>query len=567
MQGEKQSGSQNRVAIYIRVSTTHQIDKDSIPMQRNDLVSYARLMLNTDDYAIFEDAGYSGKNTDRPNFQKMMSQIRSGAFTHLLVWKIDRISRNLLDFSSMYKELKELGIVFVSKNEQFDTSTAMGEAMLKIILVFAELERNMTSERVTATMISRASNGQWNGGRVPFGYDYDYDTKTFSVNEQESVIVKLIHDKYEEMQSLVQEARYLNEHDFRTREGNEWSPVTLLIILRNIFYCGDYQYNTLKEGNRQKVKDESEWVIVESHHDAIISREQKQRIIGLLESNKRLSRRNKSTKYNHVFAGLLFCSGCGKAMGGSPATPRKGWSYSKYSCYSTRKNALLNCKSTSDAILGEFVFNYILNILNAKKASSSFNSYLDLEKMLLSGISFSNISGIKKEGLTELYNMMQETDKNTDIFGKPKKSSGSKNISELSKLRTEKKKTEIALDRLTNLFLFSDKALSEKEYLIQKEKLIGTLDDINEKIGIINSNEWHQTISDTEFIKRASEFVLAKKLADRKYISYKSLALSVDAAVLKAFLARIIDSITVGSGRVEKIVFKNGIVQEFIYKQ
>ena len=557
----------NKVAIYIRVSTTHQIDRDSIPMQKSDLIAYTKLMLNTEDYVIFEDAGYSGKNTDRPNFQKMMSQIRSGAFTHLLVWKIDRISRNLLDFSSMYKELKELGVVFVSKNEQFDTSTAMGEAMLKIILVFAELERNITSERVTATMISRASNGQWNGGRVPFGYDYDYDTKTFSVNEQESVIVKLIHDKYEEMQSLVQEARYLNEHDFRTREGNEWSPVTLLIILRNIFYCGDYQYNTLKEGNRQKVKDESEWVIVESHHDAIISREQKQRIIGLLESNKRLSRRNKSTKYNHVFAGLLFCSGCGKAMGGSPATPRKGWSYSKYSCYSTRKNALLNCKSTSDAILGEFVFNYILNILNAKKASSSFNSYLDLEKMLLSGISFSNISGIKKEGLTELYNMMQETDKNTDIFGKPKKSSGSKNISELSKLRTEKKKTEIALDRLTNLFLFSDKALSEKEYLIQKEKLIGTLDDINEKIGIINSNEWHQTISDTEFIKRASEFVLAKKLADRKYISYKSLALSVDAAVLKAFLARIIDSITVGSGRVEKIVFKNGIVQEFIYKQ
>lgn len=557
----------NKVAIYIRVSTTHQIDRDSIPMQKSDLIAYTKLMLNTEDYVIFEDAGYSGKNTDRPNFQKMMSQIRSGAFTHLLVWKIDRISRNLLDFSSMYKELKELGVVFVSKNEQFDTSTAMGEAMLKIILVFAELERNITSERVTATMISRASNGQWNGGRVPFGYDYDYDTKTFSVKEQESVIVKLIHDKYEEMQSLVQEARYLNEHDFRTREGNEWSPVTLLIILRNIFYCGDYQYNTLKEGNRQKVKDESEWVIVESHHDAIISREQKQRIIGLLESNKRLSRRNKSTKYNHVFAGLLFCSGCGKAMGGSPATPRKGWSYSKYSCYSTRKNALLNCKSTSDAILGEFVFNYILNILNAKKASSSFNSNLDLEKMLLSGISFSNISGIKEEGLTELYNMMQETDKNTDIFGKPKKSSGSKNISELSKLRTEKKKTEIALDRLTNLFLFSDKALSEKEYLIQKEKLIGTLDDINEKIGIINSNEWHQTISDTEFIKRASEFVLAKKLADRKYISYKSLALSVDAAVLKAFLARIIDSITVGSGRVEKIVFKNGIVQEFIYKQ
>ena len=156
MQDRTAPASTNRVAIYIRVSTTHQIDKDSLPMQRQDLIAYAKLMLNTDDYVIFEDAGYSGKNTDRPKFQEMMSQIRQGAFSHLLVWKIDRISRNLLDFATMYKELKDLGVVFVSKNEQFDTSTAMGEAMLKIILVFAELERNMTSERVTATMISRA---------------------------------------------------------------------------------------------------------------------------------------------------------------------------------------------------------------------------------------------------------------------------------------------------------------------------------------------------------------------------------------------------------------------------
>ena len=146
MQDRTAPASTNRVAIYIRVSTTHQIDKDSLPMQRQDLIAYAKLMLNTDDYVIFEDAGYSGKNTDRPKFQEMMSQIRQGAFSHLLVWKIDRISRNLLDFATMYKELKDLGVVFVSKNEQFDTSTAMGEAMLKIILVFAELERNMTSE-------------------------------------------------------------------------------------------------------------------------------------------------------------------------------------------------------------------------------------------------------------------------------------------------------------------------------------------------------------------------------------------------------------------------------------
>ena len=165
-----------KAAIYVRVSTRYQVDKDSLPFQKEELVNYIKYALNIEDYVIFEDAGYSAKNTSRPKFQEMMSQIRQGVFTHLLVWKIDRISRNLLDFASMYNELKELGVIFVSKNEQFDTSTAMGEAMLKIILVFAELERNMTSERVTATMISRANNGLWNGGRVPYGYNYDIQT-------------------------------------------------------------------------------------------------------------------------------------------------------------------------------------------------------------------------------------------------------------------------------------------------------------------------------------------------------------------------------------------------------
>ena len=206
--------SNAKVAIYCRVSTLHQVDKDSLPMQRKDLTAYAQLILHTTDYTIFEDAGYSGKNTERPEFQRMMRMIRAGAFTHLLVWKIDRISRNLLDFATMYAELKKLGVTFVSRNEQFDTSTAMGEAMLKIILVFAELERNMTSERVTATMISRANAGKWNGGRIPFGYDYDFETMQFSINDQEAELVRRIHDDYERKKSLLIVARQLNHEGY-----------------------------------------------------------------------------------------------------------------------------------------------------------------------------------------------------------------------------------------------------------------------------------------------------------------------------------------------------------------
>ena len=131
-----------KAALYIRVSTHFQVDKDSLPFQRQELINYSKYVLGTDSYEIFEDAGYSAKNTDRPAYQDMIARIRKGEFTHLIAWKIDRISRNLLDFSNMYEELKKYGVTFISKNEQFDTSSAMGEAMLKIILVFAELERS-----------------------------------------------------------------------------------------------------------------------------------------------------------------------------------------------------------------------------------------------------------------------------------------------------------------------------------------------------------------------------------------------------------------------------------------
>ena len=119
----------------------------------------------------------------------MMSRIRSGEFTHLVVWKIDRISRNLMDFTAMYAELKDLHVTFISKNEQFDTSSAIGEAMLKIILVFAELERKMTAERVSAVALSRASDGKWNGGRCPYGYTHEKGTSVFTVNPEEAKIV------------------------------------------------------------------------------------------------------------------------------------------------------------------------------------------------------------------------------------------------------------------------------------------------------------------------------------------------------------------------------------------
>lgn len=541
-------------------------------MQKQDLIAYAKLMLGTDDVVIFEDAGYSGKNTDRPKFQEMMSQIRTGVFTHLLVWKIDRISRNLLDFATMYNELKSLGITFVSKNEQFDTSTAMGEAMLKIILIFAELERNMTSERVTATMISRAANGQWNGGRIPYGYDYDSDTREFTCNAEECKMVKMIHDLYEEQRSLVREARILNEKSYRTRAGNEWSPVSLLIILRSVFYCGDYQYNRLKEGDRQKVKDKSEWITVEDHHQAIISKEQKEHIIAILNANSRICKsRNmyKSAKHTHIFASIMYCGNCGKPMGATPAAAKKDWQYSKYSC-STRRKSATACtgKSVSDPIIGEFVFNYILNMLNVQHDFASISSPKGLQTRLLMGDTFRGIERIEPNGLNDLYNVLLSGKVTGDIYGKDTKiKEQTQADSELSRLRNEKQRLERALDRLTNLYLYSEDAMSEREYIVQKIKLTDAIGEINDQIGFASSDGWPQSISDEIFIQRASEFIIAQKLIDRNYINYKRLAMSVDADVLKSFVLSVIDSITMDAGKVKQIIFKNGLSHIFVFRE
>lgn len=104
-----------RGALYVRVSTKYQVDKDRLPLQRKKLKEYCNL-IDIPNYEIFEDDGYSAKNTDRPMFQEMMNRIRAGEFTHLIVWKVDRISRNLLDFASMYQELKERKVTFISLN-------------------------------------------------------------------------------------------------------------------------------------------------------------------------------------------------------------------------------------------------------------------------------------------------------------------------------------------------------------------------------------------------------------------------------------------------------------------
>lgn len=122
-----------KAALYIRVSTDMQADKDSLPLQESDLRKLADLN-GIKDIEVFSDAGFSGKNLNRPAFRSMMGRIRAREFSHLYVWKLDRISRNLLDFLELYDELKCYGVAFASKNESFDTQSPAAKQCLRFYL-------------------------------------------------------------------------------------------------------------------------------------------------------------------------------------------------------------------------------------------------------------------------------------------------------------------------------------------------------------------------------------------------------------------------------------------------
>lgn len=564
-----------KVAIYIRVSTQYQVDRASLPVQREELINYARLLLNITDYVVFEDAGYSAKNTDRPDYQRMMARVRTGEFSHILVWKIDRISRNLLDFASMYAELKQLGVTFVSKNEQFDTSSAMGEAMLKIILVFAELERNMTSERVSAIMLSRANDGVWNGGKVPFGYAYDKEAKQFSILEEEAKVVTHIYDLYETVQSLVTVAKTLNEKGVRSRTGKPWNPTTIRMMLTNPFYAGTYRYNYRDEtkGKTFSFKDRDEWVMVEDHHPAIVTRERQSHIAAILQSKQRgvfAGGQTYQRKNIHIFAGLLRCGCCGSNMKASLDRPRTdGWRPSVYIC--TRRRRFNDCqnKYVSDITIGPFILNFIANLFRVSNSFGKSTSIETLEKKLLRGDVFSQVDHIERPGLEELYNHLR-SGFDALSFDSPAVASAESGaeLQERELLLSEKRRMERALNRLQSLFLYGEEAIPEKDYLVERKRLTDSLEDIDARLDELEVQEAASlTLSDEEFMAKASYFILTQQLQDKRYVNYEKFIRKIDPQIVKDFMGSVVQNFCIKNGLTTSILFKNGLELRFSYKQ
>ncbi len=567
-------------ALYVRVSTVYQIDKDSIPLQREDLINYSKYVLGIDNYEVFEDAGYSGKNTDRPDYQRMMSRIRTGEFSHLVVWKIDRISRNLIDFSEMYEELKQIGCVFVSKNEQFDTSSAMGEAMLKIILVFAELERKITGERVTAVMVNRAEQGLWNGGKIPFGYNYDKETKTFSVNADEAKVVETIYSLYEQKRSLIGVVREINEKGLRQRSGAAWNPTTVSIILKSPFYVGDYVYfkrSEPKGGSHTAImRSETDWVTVENHHVPLVEKGRQAAILSVLESKRRSNKDTAKTyqrKNTHIFGGLCFCYNCGSQMQSTTDKQRdNGFKPSVYVCSRRRRFEDCTNKYVTDVTLGPFILNYIANVIKLQNNFGKSTTIDMMEKKLLRGETFRFVTGIEHQGLEEMFMLLRSRLGKSDktefepIFLASKLKEEKPASDEKDLLLSEKRKKERALKRLLALYMYGDDTLTEKDFVVEKQSLQEGIEKIDARIAEIDkASEAEMPISDEEFLSKATYFIMSNQLNDRRYINFNTFMQKADKKVLKEFFLSIIQKIVILDGKVMAIRFKNGIEHKFLY--
>lgn len=237
-------------AVYVRQSVDR-IDSISTESQ----VEFCKKEVDGQNFKVYADKGYSGKNIDRPAFRELLRDIKSGNINRVIVYRLDRISRSVLDFANLIEVFQKNRVEFVSTMEKFDTSTPIGKAMLMIIMIFAQLERETIQQRVIDAYSSRSKRGFYMGGRIPFGFclkETRIDgirTKMYEPIEPEAEIVRLIFTLYSEPQtSLGDVMRYLDAHGIRKRDGKLFSRSRLRdVVINPVYVKADYSlYEFLK---------------------------------------------------------------------------------------------------------------------------------------------------------------------------------------------------------------------------------------------------------------------------------------------------------------------------------
>ena len=346
---------ENRIAIYSRKSKFTG-KGESIGNQVELCRDYVCNMFGEeyrDWCVVFEDEGFSGGNLKRPAFQKMMAEVRNHQFKAIVVYRLDRISRNISDFTGLIDELTKLDVSFVSIREQFDTSTPMGRAMMFIISVFSQLERETIAERIRDNMHELAKTGRWLGGNAPLGYRSEGVTKVAVDGKarrsfmlvpvaEEISIPKMIFDLYTEMDSLTAVEAEMLRRRIKTRQGKDFTRFAIKSILQNPVYMvadGDaynyfvdqeadvcypkeafdgsfgimaYNRTDQEKGRSMILLPVTQWIIAIGKHSGIIPAKQWIKVQESLDRNKSKAYR-KARSNEALLTGLLFCS-CGERM-------------------------------------------------------------------------------------------------------------------------------------------------------------------------------------------------------------------------------------------------------------
>ena len=303
--------------LYARVSTDRQaqIKDGSLDTQLDMLHKYVEIkdMGDEDEWKVvktYREEGKSGKDTNRPEYQKMLKDIEQGVITVLLSTKIDRISRSLLDFYHLFEILAASDVTFISLNEQWDTSMPMGRFAMKIVLAGAELEREQTSERTKEKMHWRAEQGLSNGGRI-LGYDPDPENKGIPlVVEEEKALVNLIFETYLKEKSFRRVASAINAKGYRTKHytsrrervhgGTKFMDTHIGRVLQNPYYIG----RVVHRGQ-----------IYDGQHEPIVSKELFDRVQKVIRANQiRQAKPRKQNKHLFLLQGLVRCGDCESYM-------------------------------------------------------------------------------------------------------------------------------------------------------------------------------------------------------------------------------------------------------------
>lgn len=331
-----------RCAIYTRKSTSEGLDSafNSLDAQREAAEAYIASQKHMGWTVIpnrYDDGGFSGGSTERPGLQQLLDDIEAGTTDCVVVYKVDRLSRSLLDFARIMKLFEDKNIHFVSVTQHFNTAESMGRLTLNILLSFAQFEREIIGERIRDKIAASRKRGKWPGGNLLLGYDLDRENRRLVVNEDEAGQIREIFSLYLEHESLLPVVDILRNRGWKTKSwidrngkrqgGREFDRWNLYLLLNNVGYLG-------------KVRHKED--IYEGEHDAIIDTGTFERARKMMERNRRNKGKFSRNKYGALLYGILRCGHCDRAMIHCPVN-RRGKCYRYYVCIRTQTAGTNEC--------------------------------------------------------------------------------------------------------------------------------------------------------------------------------------------------------------------------------